>query len=154
LRTPCLIGIEHINRCPAGLIYTMPLSDGFGADDPASEDWHPMTLASWLERRRVEEKWFGSAEIVAAMRPVLDALQALSDAGLVHRDVKPDNVLFVEGAPCLGDIGLLAEDTGAVTRRGTPGYATPSWYADAGGHPDMYGAGATLYTLLTGNLPD
>jgi tetratricopeptide (TPR) repeat protein len=39
-----------------------------------------------------------------------------------------------------------------ITRRGTPGYVTPSWYV--GGHPDMYGAAALLYTLLTGNLPD
>jgi serine/threonine protein kinase len=66
--------------------------------------------------------------------------------------VKPENILFFGGSPCLGDISLLGEDATVITRRGTPGYATPTWYQ--GGHPDMYAVAATLYTLLTGNPPD
>ncbi len=66
--------------------------------------------------------------------------------------MKPENIFFFNGSPCLGDISLLGEDAEVITRRGTPGYATPSWYRD--GLPDMYGAAATLYTLLTSNPPD
>ena len=153
LRSVHLIGIEHVNRWNAGLYYVMPLADGPAGVDPGDATWRPVTLASRIaERLQSGRGWFSSAEIIALMKPVLGGLQLLANRGLVHRDVKPDNILFFGGVPCLGDIGLLGEDALVISRRGTPGYASPSWYA--GGHADMYGAAATLYTLLTGNLPD
>jgi serine/threonine protein kinase len=105
-----------------------------------------------IQLQAEQPQWFSSQEISALILPVLQALQTLTDAGLVHRDVKPENILFFNGQPCLGDISLLGADASVITRRGTPGYATPSWYQ--GGHPDMFGAAATLYALLTGNEPD
>lgn len=152
LRSPHLVPIEHINRHTAGLYYVMPLADGITDVDPADPDWQPQSLASRIEAQVHATAWFSSQDIIGLIHPLLDALQSLSDAGLVHRDVKPDNILFFNGSPCLGDISLLGEDATVITRRGTPGYATPSWYQ--GGLPDMYGAAATLYTLLTGNPPD
>jgi serine/threonine protein kinase len=113
-----------------------------------------LSLAAKIEERRSASSWFSSQEILDFMRPILHALQILSDAELVHRDVKPDNILFLNGMPCLGDIGLLCADSEDITRRGTDGYAAPKWYMDGGGHPDMYGAAVTLYVLLTGNRPD
>jgi serine/threonine protein kinase len=152
LRSPHLVPIEHINRHEAGLYYIMPLADGVTATDPAEPDWQPLSLAALIDARASSPAWFSSKEIIGLILPILDALQTLSDAGLVHRDVKPENILFFGGSPCLGDISLLGEDAAAITRRGTPGYATPSWYRD--GLPDMFGAAVTLYTLLTGNAPD
>lgn len=152
LRSPHLVSIEHINRHTAGLYYVMPLADGITDVDPTDPDWQPLSLASLIDARCSAAKWFSSQEIIGLILPILDALQSLSNAGLVHRDVKPENILFFSGSPCLGDISLLGEDAAVITRRGTPGYATPSWYR--GGLPDMYGAAATLYTLLTGNPPD
>jgi serine/threonine protein kinase len=152
LRSPHLVPIEHINRNGTGLYYVMPLADGVSDADPSDPSWQPLSLSALIQTRATLAKWFSVAEIHAILQPVLSALQTLSDAGLVHRDVKPENILFFNGSPCLGDISLLGEDASVVTRRGTPGYATPSWYL--GGHPDMFGAAATLYTLLTGNLPD
>ena len=152
LRSPHLMPIEHINRNESGLYYVMPLADGVAPGDPADPTWQPLSLAASIHAQEDKPQWFSSAEIAAILRPLLKALQTLSDAGLVHRDVKPDNILYFNGQPCLGDISLLGSDASVITRRGTPGYVTPSWYV--GGHPDMYGAAALLYTLLTGNLPD
>lgn len=152
LRSPHLVPIEHVNRNGDGLYYVMPLADGDGTVDPADPVWQPVCLAARIHERVNVATWFSSREIIDLLLPVLEALQTLSDAGLVHRDVKPENILFIDGQPCLGDISLLGADASVITRRGTPGYGTPSWYL--GGHPDMYGAAATLFTLLTGNLPD
>lgn len=154
LRSLRLMPIQHINRLPSGLFYIMPLADGDGADSPVDPHWKPRTLAALIARQAEQTTWFTPAEVRDLIRPIIDALQILLDAGLVHRDVKPENILFFDNQPCLADISLLSEDASVITRHGTPGYSTPSWYLDAGGHPDMYGAAATLYTLLTGNLPD
>lgn len=152
LRSPHLVSIEHINRHGNTLYYVMPLADGITASDPADPSWQPLSLAALIAAHTSAPDWFSSKEIISLILPILDALQTLSDAGLVHRDVKPENILFFGGSPCLGDISLLGEDAAVITRRGTPGYATPTWYQ--GGHPDMYAVAATLYTLLTGNPPD
>jgi serine/threonine-protein kinase len=151
LRSPHLMPIEHVGRCPEGLFYVMPLADG-NLEDPTLPDWSPTTFATMITERRQAPAWFSCEEIASLMRPVLEALQVLSDAGFVHRDVKPNNLLICGGLPTLADFSLLDEDRCDLTRGGTPGYVAPSWYR--GGHPDMYGAAATLYTLLTGNLPD
>lgn len=152
LRSPHLVSIEHVNRNENGLYYIMPLADGISDHDPSHSDWQPKSLTSLIVAQSGKDHWFTSSDINNLIRPILDALQTLSAAGLVHRDVKPENILFFNGHPCLGDISLMGEDASVITRRGTPGYATPSWYE--GGHPDMFGAAATLYTLLTGNAPD
>lgn len=152
LRSPHLVPIEHINRHEAELFYVMPLADGVTSIDPADPAWQPLSLAAMIDARASAADWFTSKQIIGMICPILEALQTLSDAGLVHRDVKPENILFFNGTPCLGDISLLGEDAAHITRRGTPGYATPSWYRN--GLPDMYGAAATLFILLTGNSPD
>ncbi len=155
LRSPAVMPIEHANMRPDGLYYVMPLADGIGTcADPSAAEWQPLTLAALIESRRTAPTWFSSAEIKSVMAPILHALQLLSEAGLVHRDVKPDNILFLGGTPCLADISLLGEDRVNLTRRGTPGYSAPSWYVESGGPFDMFGAATTLYAMLTGNPPD
>lgn len=154
LLNKALMPIEHANVRADGIFYIMPLADGTGSDDPADDLWHPVTLASLIKERTSAPSWFSSGEVRALITPVLIALQMLDDARLVHRDVKPENILFRNGSPCLSDISLLNNNLGDLSQGGTYGYGAPDWYLEAGGHPDMYGVAATLFVLLTGKSPE
>ena len=91
---------------------------------------------------------------------VCDAVQFAHRNLIVHRDIKPDNILVtVDGIPKLIDFGLatdLGEDATLTTVRAfTPGYASPE---QSGGQPatvasDVFGLGAVLFRLLTGVAP-
>lgn len=149
-----LMPIEHANLRADGMFYIMPLADGTGSSDATADEWRPVTLASLIKGRASSPCWFSSGEVKALITPVLKALQMLDDVRLVHRDVKPENILFRDGTPCLSDISLLDGDLKDCSRSGTYGYGAPVWFLEAGGHPDMYGVAATLFVLLTGKSPD
>lgn len=143
--------------CDGGecLYYAMPLADGLDASiSPEDERWTPDTLQARIDARKSADEWFSRAEILAFISPVISAAQAISAAGLLHRDIKPQNILFIGGKIVLADIGLASEDRLSVSSAGTPYYSAPSWYSARRGNPDMWGVAATFYTLITGNLPD
>ncbi|GLZ03511.1 serine/threonine protein kinase [Actinomadura sp. NBRC 104412] len=103
----------------------------------------------------------GPRAALEIMQPVLAALGAAHRAGLVHRDVKPENVLLTEdGQAKVADFGLArAETASGMTKTGviigTVGYLAPeqvlSGHADV--RSDVYAAGVMLFELLTGTLP-
>lgn len=96
---------------------------------------------------------------VALMLPVLDALAYAHDRGLIHRDVKPTNILLSEtGQPRLMDFGVaarVAQRVGEPDHRvmaGTPAYMAPEYIEERAIQPsiDVFAAGLVLYELLVG----
>jgi serine/threonine-protein kinase len=99
--------------------------------------------------------------VAAVLRPVLGGLAAAHRAGLVHRDVKPENVLISDdGEVKIADFGLVravaaAGITSASVILGTAAYLSPEQVRDgnAGPRSDVYSVGILTYELLTGRTP-
>jgi len=114
--------------------------------------------------RLTREGSIPEGEALRVARDVALALQHASDAGMVHRDIKPDNVFLGRGGDIkLGDMGLAREtdqDITSITQSGmmvgTPHYVSPE---QAQGErnvdirSDIYSLGATLYHMVTGQVP-
>ena len=103
------------------------------------------------------------AEAIGLIAQVCEGLQRAHKQGLVHRDVKPDNVMVnLDGVAKLTDLGLVKEVDNDLnltkTGRGlgTPHYMAPEQFRNAKTvdvRGDVYSLGATLYALITGVVP-
>ncbi|HEY5913066.1 MAG TPA: protein kinase [Verrucomicrobiae bacterium] len=106
--------------------------------------YHPRTLAADLKLRgRIPLE-----ECIRIGLSLTEALAHLHGQGLVHRDVKPSNIIFVGGMPKLADVGLVAGVGEARSFVGTEGFIPP----EGPGTPqaDIYSLGIVLYELSTG----
>lgn len=111
--------------------------------------------------KEIEEK--GPMEPVRALRIAIDVARALEEAaarGVVHRDIKPDNILLTDdGRVKVTDFGIARQEggtglTSAGRFVGTAEYAAPEQAVGEADHrSDIYSLGATLYCMLSGHPP-
>ena len=108
------------------------------------ENYVPETLSRVLFDRHT----LPAIECVSIGLSLTQALGFLHENGLVHRDVKPSNIIFVNGEAKLADIGLIAEASEAHTMVGTQGFIAPEGPNSAQG--DIFSLGKVLYEACTG----
>ena len=118
-----------------------------------------VTLADWLNTRRPP-----FAQAAGVMAELAGALEHAHANGVIHRDVKPSNIIIDEdGRPHLMDFGLAKREAGEIVITidgqvlGTPAYMSPEQARGEGstvdGRTDVYSLGVILYEMLTGELP-
>jgi tRNA A-37 threonylcarbamoyl transferase component Bud32 len=112
----------------------------------------------------VKHKRYSEAEAIDIAIQTAEALVHAHERGLIHRDVKPKNIMInQDGVAKLADMGLAramsdkeAAEAEAGKAFGTPYYISPEQIRgekDVGPPSDIYSLGATLYHMLTGNVP-
>jgi eukaryotic-like serine/threonine-protein kinase len=125
--------------------YVMELADDVHTGQNINPDFYePRTLAHDLtERGRLP-----IGECIRLGAPIASALGFLHRRGLIHRDVKPANIIFVNGFPKLVDAGLVTEMFQTRSRAGTEGFIPPEGPGTA--RADIYALGKVLYEISTG----
>ncbi len=116
------------------------------------------SLETFLKKRkgRLDER-----RLLAVFLPILNGLHAVHEAGLLHLDIKPDNIyLTKDGRPMLIDFGSARRTNNEEDTAGpavlTPSYAAIEHYPDQGDQgpwTDVYSLGASMYECVTGQRP-
>lgn len=146
-----LIAVHDVDETPDGvLFFSMELVEGKSVGD-IIDDTGPM-----------EE-----AEALRITKQTLEALAYAHERNIIHRDIKPDNIIIDgEGSAKVADLGLSRIDdeendgdgrvTAANTMMGTPYYMSPEQSRDAhhvDHRTDLYSVGATLFHMICGDVP-
>ncbi|MBI4861898.1 MAG: protein kinase [Candidatus Riflebacteria bacterium] len=114
-----------------------------------------------LARRLARPPPFELRQVLELMIPILDAVKTAHDKGVVHRDLKPDNVFLTkDGRPKIGDFGLAKADFVPTSMSGgrilgTPAYMSPEQCRGQGTTPssDLYALGVILFEMAAGRRP-
>ncbi len=109
---------------------------------------------------RLQTSVMGEPDVTSLARQISAALQEIHAKGLLHRDLKPDNVFLTnQRGAVLIDFGSARVFTGQTVQHTqilTQGYAPPEQYSSQarfGPYSDIYALGATLFTAFTGQIP-
>jgi serine/threonine protein kinase len=154
LKHPNIVELYDFGKTEDGIYYlVMPLVDGF-----------------WIDQF-VRKNTIDTRDVARLFADVADGLQHIHDRGILHRDLKPSNILVTpEGVPVITDFGLAkrirsaSEDSSTLTSitatgtiLGTLGYIAPEQIDSDDDNTDqtidIYGIGATLFSVLTGEKP-
>ncbi|UCG88727.1 MAG: protein kinase [Gemmatimonadota bacterium] len=147
LNHPHILTLHDSGEADGFLYYVMPHVEG-------------ESLRSKIER----EKQLSIDEAVTLTRQVASALDYAHQQGVIHRDVKPENILLHRGEAVVADFGIALAVTAAGGERltetglslGTPQYMSPEQATggrDVDNRSDIYSLGAVLYEMVTGEPP-
>ncbi len=130
-----------------------------------SENYYYMVM-EYLEggsiKDRIQRGPMDPNEAMTIIRQVAAALQYAHDQGYIHRDIKPDNIMFrKDGSTVITDFGIAraVDSTTKLTKTGmsigTPHYMSPEQARGKtlDGRSDIYALGIVLYEMLTGHVP-
>jgi serine/threonine protein kinase len=128
------------------------------------ENGTPYIVSEFVDGGTLAEKLNGAMkvdDVVALLTPIASALDYAHTQGVLHRDVKPSNIMLLgDGTPVLTDFGLaklLESDTITLTGTvlGTPEYMAPELCSGgaAGPRADIYSLGVVAYEMLTARVP-
>lgn len=148
--TPDLLQIFHVEEDEEAFFYTME-----PADSATENEYSPDTLGNRLLLGRIPE-----SDLFKLLSGVFAGIKAIHSAGFTHRDIKPDNILFVKGVPKLADIGLISSLSGTMTQlAGTLDFIPPearsadslnSSDRESRQRNDLYAFGKVIYCAVTG----
>jgi len=161
------LGVERFLReikTVAGLTHPhiLPLFDS-GEADGLLFYVMPYIAGETLRGRLTREGGLPLDEALRIAREVAEALAYAHDHGVIHRDIQPDNILFLIGSALVADFGIARAvsaaslepltDTGMIV--GTPQYMSPEQAAgaQADARSDIYSLGCVLYEMLVGAPP-
>jgi serine/threonine protein kinase len=152
LQHPHIVPLLQAGEAGGSLYYTMPYVDGES-----------------LRERMSRERQMSIADVSRILEEVASALGYAHEQGVVHRDMKPENVLFFHGQAVVLDFGIAKalsasatndEAAGRITQRGmslgTPTYIAPEQAAgdpDLDHRADIYALGVVAYEMLSGHPP-
>jgi serine/threonine-protein kinase len=148
LQHPHILPLYDSGEADGLLYYVMPFIEGES-----------------LRERLTSSGRFEVDESLSVFRDVVDALAKAHKSGVVHRDIKPDNILLSDRHAMVADFGIakavssasgaIAQTTAGMTL-GTPSYMAPEQVAadpNIDHRADIYAAGIVMYEMLTGQLP-
>jgi len=154
---PGLLRVDFVSKKkPAAFFYyVMELADAMTPGwEQNPSTYVPRDLAR--VRAAAEGRRLPIKDCVRLGAELAAALDFLHRQGLTHRDVKPQNIIYVKGRPKLADVGLVAEVLPPEKDRtwvGTHGYMPPPPEPPGSPSADIYGLGMVLYVILTGEHP-
>ncbi len=123
----------------------------------------PYMVMDWIDGGTLADMVdVGWTEVRAVLFALLDALSHAHARGVIHRDLKPRNVLIGDRGPVLTDFGIVHQTSldgrqGGTVRAGTPGYMAPEQIRHDprrfGPWTDLYALGCVAYEMVAGHLP-